>query len=115
MLRPGKPRNVKPNGFIAQQTIHHCIRLDQHMCGDLVKSIDKLAEFTHTHLLGQRCRAAYVGKQHGQGDFRTAGMFEHFAFFTKSGVVTGLVPAHQVHEKSAPAFEGRAADLAAWV
>jgi hypothetical protein len=42
-------------------------------------------------------------------------MIKFFTRLTKTRIVFGLIPAHQVHNKAAPAFEWRSAHFAAWV
>jgi hypothetical protein len=42
-------------------------------------------------------------------------MLKNLAFFAETRVISGLVPAHQVHDKSTPALEGRTAQFAARV
>ena len=74
-----------------------------------VKAVDQAAELEGAHLLCQRRGAAHIRKQHRQDDLGPARMLEGLTGNTEAGVVLGLVPAQQTHEKAADALEGRGA------
>src|SRR5215207_2785687 len=115
MFWPRKTRNVETDRFISHQSIHQGVCLDHDMRSHCIKTIDQATELQRAHLLSERRRAAYICKQHRNDHFRTARMLEFFTGLAEAGIVFGLIPAQQMHDESAPAFEGRRAQFAAWI